>query len=506
MYPARTLLLLILLPLSPLAALTGCTPSDDSDGNNEIVIPDDYTPRQPGDQPNIVVFFTDDQGFADLGIQNQLSDLKTPFIDGIAKAGITASQAYVTAPQCTPSRAGLHTGRYQQKFGVDDNRFTPLPLDVVTIGDRMSALGYTTGMVGKWHLEIDSSSDEWVAEHHPELVGTDYKPDDIPLEDRKPYFPDKRGYKDVYFGYHNEYWTTYTKDGKDREADFLDDTRYRIDAISDAAEKFIDRHYDEPFFLHIAHFAPHVPLVAIEKYLDRFPGDMENRRRYALAMTSAVDDGVGQVLSALARYSLLENTLVIFMSDNGAPLGLEPTDAPINDQEEEWNGSYNTPLIGEKGMLTEGGIRVPFVAQWPGKIASGHTIEQPISSLDIGATALTLAGADDQTLQEMDGVNLMPAFMEEDETYLSERPLFWRFWGQSAVLQGDWKYLSMGEQDEYLFDMSSSAAEESNLIDLYPDKAAELKDQLEEWEEELLRNSEAPNAKEKAWYDYHMGH
>ena len=463
-------------------------------------------PETPKQKTNIIVFFTDDQGFADLGIQNQLQDLKTPNIDSIARAGITATNAYVTAPQCTPSRAAIHTGLYQQRFGVDDNRYTPMPLDVTTIGERMTALGYTTGMVGKWHLEIDQNSDEWAEEHHPELAGPDFSAGDVPMDERKLYFPNHRGYQDVYFGYHHQYWATYDQNGETRAESYIQDSRDRILAISDAAVKFIDRHHDEAFFLHIAHFAPHVPLAAAEKYLDRFPGDMENRRRYALAMMSAIDDGVGDVLSSLAEYGLLENTLVIFMSDNGAPLGLEPTDAPIEDIDEAWNGSYNTPLIGEKGMLTDGGIRVPFVAQWPGMIPAGKILENPVSSLDIGYTALRIAGAETAELKPLDGLDLMPAFLGE-EAYLAERTLFWRFWSQSAARKDNWKYLRLGNDDsaqEFLFDLNSINAESENLIEAHPDIATALKQQLSDWESTLKRTPQGTNSQEIQWYDFYL--
>ncbi|MGB5326360.1 MAG: sulfatase-like hydrolase/transferase [Pseudomonadales bacterium] len=232
-----------------------------------------------------------------------------------------------------------------------------MPLDVVTLGQRFVELDYATGMVGKWHLEIDQQSREWLAENHPELNQEDDAVSKIPLSEQRTYFPDMRGYQDTYFGYHREYWATFDTKGNSRAASYIQDSAYRVDAVSNAAVKFIERHWQRPFYLHVAHFAPHVPLVATQRYLDRFPDDMEMRRKHALAMMSAIDDGVGSIMETLDKYQITGNTLVFFVGDNGAPLGPDMTDAPISDNWEPWDGSLNTPLTGEKGMLTDGGIR-----------------------------------------------------------------------------------------------------------------------------------------------------
>ena len=171
----------------------------------------------------------------------------------------------------------------------------------------------------------------------------------------------------------------------------------------------LKKHHNEPFYLHVAYYAPHVPLESTEKYLKRFSDISIQRRKYALAMMSAVDDGVGQILHTLAKYDIDDNTIVFFISDNGAPLGLDMTDAPITDHHETWDGSMNTPLVGEKGMLTEGGIRVPYVMKWPEKVSSGIVLHKPVSSLDATFTVLKAAGASNETLSHLDGVDLMPA-------------------------------------------------------------------------------------------------
>jgi arylsulfatase A-like enzyme len=435
--------------------------------------------------PNVIVIYTDDQGYADLGVQGQVDDVKTPNIDQLAHNGVRFTHAYVTSPQFTPSRAAMVTGQYQQRFGVDENKFTPIPERVETLGNRFKKLGYKTGMVGKWHLEVDGNSREWGGKNYPELVP--FNVNSVPFDVRKQYFPDARGYDDTFFGFDQRYWTNFKLDGQSKDASYVNYGMYRLDAISKAATTFIDRNWDKPFYLHVAHYGPHVPLGATEKYLSRFPEDMPTRRRYALAMISAIDDGVGQIVATLERYQLLDNTMIFFISDNGAPLGDDMTDAPITTKSEDWDGSVNTPYIGEKGMLTEGGIRVPYIMQWPGHLNAGTVIDKPVSALDAAYTALKSAG--ETELDELDGVDLMPALVGQDE-YLDNRPLFWRFYKQRAIRQGRWKYLQAGIKREYLFDMYSDTHENVNLIDQYPDIAESLRKTYQNWSAEMLRKDE----------------
>jgi len=459
----------------------------------------------PEKKPNIIVIFTDDQGFSDLGVQNVLPDVKTPNIDQLAANGVRMTNGYVTAPQCTPSRAGMISGQYQQKFGVDDNRYTPMPLDVVTLGEHFQTLDYKTGMTGKWHLEIDQNSKTWLAEHYPEIAPSTFKPGQIPLKVKKQYFPNNRGYEDTYFGYINQYWATFDKQGSTIAEKYIKDKSYRIDAVSDASVAFIDRNHESPFYLHVAHFGPHVPMGALEVYLERFPDDSIKRRQYALAMISAIDDGVGKIVAALNKYQLLENTMIIFISDNGAPLGLDMTDTPIHIRQEAWNGSMNYPLAGEKGMLTDGGIKVPYIIQWPNKIQRGMVLEQPVISLDATYTALKAAGATTEMLSKIDGTDLIPA-LTDSPLYLEDRPLFWRFWNQSAIRIGNWKYLKVGTSNEYLFEMSSPEHSTHNLFSQEQERANKMKKQLLEWEKGLKRKSEnsAPNHQERTWYDHYI--
>jgi arylsulfatase A-like enzyme len=450
------------------------------------------------DRPNVVIIFTDDMGYADLGVQGWVSDIKTPHIDSIAQNGVKMTHGYVTAPQCTPSRAAMVTGMYQQRFGVDDNRYTPMPLDVKTLGEQFQAMGYKTGMVGKWHLEIDQNSKEWLRQNEPSL-----NPGLVPISTRKKFFPNNRGYEDTYFGYINNYWTTFDIAGNTKTESYINNPAYRVDVVSDAAVSFIRRNHDKPFYLHVAHYAPHVPLEAPQKYLNKFPDIGIERRKYALSMISAVDHGVGRLLATLNEYKILDNTIVFFISDNGAPLGLDMTDAPIEVAQEAWDGSMNTPMVGEKGMLSDGGIRVPYLVQWPKKLPAGISFHKPISSLDAAYTALKASGASQEVLNNLDGIDIVPA-LTGSSTYLDQRALFWRFWSQSAVRVGKWKYLKAGLNREYLFDMYSPEHEHKNLLSIYPEKANELKVLLENWERTLPRQTAGTplNTQEINWYNY----
>ncbi|MEM7258425.1 MAG: sulfatase-like hydrolase/transferase, partial [Pseudomonadota bacterium] len=343
------------------------------------------TTEDRNDSPNVIVIFTDDQGYADLGANGVVSDIATPHLDALANDGVRMTSGYVTAPQCTPSRAALMTGRYQQKFNLDDNSLTPMTLDQPTMADRLQDAGYQTGIAGKWHLDIDQNS-------------RDFDVSNTPLTVRQEYFPDARGFDDVYVGYRNTWWTNFDIDGRTLNVGYRRNEDYRLDVTTDAGLTFIDRHHDKPFFLYLPYFAPHVPMEATEEYLSRHESAPETRRRYALAMMSAIDDGVGAIRQKLEDHNLTDNTLLFFISDNGAPLGIDLRDAPIEDNGAAWDGSLNTPWVGEKGMLTEGGIRVPYVVTWPGTLPANTVIDTPVSTLDVAATALELANADTSDL------------------------------------------------------------------------------------------------------------
>jgi len=461
--------------------------------------------RPAAAKPNIIVIFTDDQGYADLGCQEMLQDLKTPHLDRLAADGVRCTSGYVTAPQCVPSRAGILAGRYQQRFGVDHNGKGPLPLSERTIADRLRAAGYVTGMVGKWHLDPNHTCHDWIKANLPDApAGPKAKGVHIPGPLRAKYLPESRGFTDYFCGNINRYRTNFKFDGTSTKPQDVTHSRFRLDVQSDAAVAFIDRNKDKPFFLYLAYFAPHVPLEATEKYLERFPGEMPERRRYCLAMMSAIDDGVGRILDRLEQHGLHENTLIMFISDNGAPLKIQKEDRPISYRGGAWDGSLNDPWMGEKGMLTEGGIRVPFLVTWPGTIPAGKTYEQPVISLDVGATALALAGL--PATPELDGVNLIP-HLTGTNTAPPHEVLFWRFWNQTAVRKGKWKYLQAGGEKKYLFDLESSEHETKNLIKEHPAIAAELEAALQAWAKEQ-KDPGVPagplNVQEVKFYDHYL--
>ncbi len=454
-------------------------------------------------RPNIIFIYTDDHGYADLGANSVVDDIQTPNLDLLAAKGVLMSAGYVTSPQCTPSRAGLMSGRYQQRFGVDDNRFTPMPLEQATLAEKLLVAGYKTGMAGKWHLEISDNSITWFEDTYKPGTTENYSFSKIPFSEKVKYYPENRGFQDTFFGYKNRYRTNYSLAGETIPVSTVSDKRFRVDVVTDASTTFIDRHYADPFFLYVAYFAPHVPLQATEEYLSRFPGDMPERRRYALAMIAAIDDGVGEIVDKLESYGIGENTIIFFMSDNGAPLAMTKADVePVSEGGSTWDGSLNDPWIGEKGMLTEGALRVPYIVNWKGHVPAGTVYPEPVSTLDAAATAAALAGV---TATDLDGVNLLPYL--NDPSIKPDRALFWKFWQQTAVRKGDWKFLKTGSEGEYLFDLSRTEPEKNNLIDDNPEIAAQLKQELTTWAEEL-RHPGVPdielNPEEKNWYEFYF--
>lgn len=422
-------------------------------------------------KPNVIVIFTDDHGFADLSCIGTESDVKTPHLDRMAAQGVRFTDGYVTAPQCCPSRAGLLTGRDQNRFGFCANGDGPLPLDERTIADHLSKSGYVTGMVGKWHLEPNVSDKVFLQKNNV----TNGK---IPPVLLNQYHPQARGFQETFCGYINSYSATYDLKGtRFPKLQQIKTEGDRLDRQSDAALRFIDIHHAKPFFLYLAYYGPHVPLASSKKYLDRFPGPMPERRRYALAMLSAIDDGVGQILEKLEKYEIDRNTIIFFIGDNGAPLKLTMPDTPINTDGPEWDGSKNTPLNGEKGMLAEGGIRVPFLMRWSGTIKPGQVIKTPVSTLDVAATAV--AAARTEKPANFDGLNLLPLLT--NGTVLPARSLYWRFWTQTATRQGDWKLLKVGDRKPFLFNIAEDPEEKRNLLDQHPDIAARLEKNLADW-------------------------
>jgi arylsulfatase len=405
-------------------------------------------------KPNILLFVADDLGYGDLGCHGG-KQIPTPHIDSLAAHGVRCTSGYVTCPVCSPTRAGLLTGRYQQRFGHEFNPGPPtaapvnfgLPLSEKTLADRLKSLGYTTGMVGKWHLG--------------------FKPD---------YHPLSRGF-DEYFGFlggaHS--YVNAKADGANpimRGRDTIDEKEYLTDAFTREATAFISRHKDQPFFLYLTYNAVHAPMQAPEKYRSRFAGIENERRRTYAAMLSAMDDGIGRVLETLRREGLEKDTLVLFISDNGGP--------------PRANASQNTPLSGAKGTVMEGGIRVPFLVQWRGKLPEGKVYDAPVMSLDIVPTAVAAAGGEIDVGARLDGVNLLP-HLPANESKSPHDALFWRFGDARAIRAGDWKLIRQGTSPPQLFNLASDIGESKNQAAEKPDIARDLETRLMKWDSQLAQ-------------------
>jgi len=399
-----------------------------------------------GKGPNLVIILTDDQGYADVGF-NGSPDILTPHLDTIAANGIRFTNGYVSYAVCSPSRAGLMTGRYQDRFGYTTNpTIDPkedragLPLEEKTIAEVLRQVGYTSMAIGKWHLgthprfhPLNRGFDEFYGFLSG---GHDYFPEDLVLNDLSEV---------------KEEWGWYrTKILRNRSPVVTDE--YLTDEFSNEAVSFIERHYADqnPFFLYLAYNAPHTPMQATQRYLDRFPNLGGTRRTYA-AMLAAVDDGVGRLLAKLREHDLEEETLVFYLSDNGGATN---------------NGSINLPLRAHKGSLYEGGIRVPFAAQWKGTLPAGIVFDHPVISLDIMATIVALSGAAISADYPLDGVNLVPHL-----TGANPDPphslLFWRKYQDMsrAVRFGDFKLVDTDPATEEmeLYNLTDDIGERSFL-------------------------------------------
>jgi arylsulfatase B len=422
-------------------------------------------PKAPR-KPNIIVILADDLGYGDLGCQG-CKDIPTPNIDTLARNGIRFTDGYVSSPYCSPSRAGFLTGRYQQRFGHEFN--TPrrrtdlgLPLTETTLADRLKACGYATGLVGKWHLGAGGK-----------------------------FHPLHRGF-DEFFGFAHEghfyvgphYKGEYTSSLREKEPEYdrlnpilrgteqVDEKEYLTEAFTREALAFIDRHKDQRFFLYLAYNAVHSPMQAIPRYLDRFATIADKKRRVFAAMLAALDDGVGAVLKKLRDADIEEQTLILFLSDNGGPTAELTTS--------------NLPLRGFKGEVLEGGIRVPFLVQWKGHVPAGKVYHQPIIALDILPTALAAARCKLPDDAKIDGINLLP-YLTGHNLEPPHEYLFWRLGTQLAVRKGNWKLLKNGSDPVQLFDLGADIGEKNNLVERKPDVVKELDAALQRWNGQLAR-------------------
>ena len=421
--------------------------------------------------PNILVIVTDDMGYGDIGIHGS-KDIPTPNIDALAKAGIRFTDAYVSGPYCSPTRAGLLTGRYQQRFGHEFNLNMSadysdfgLPLSETTMADRLKAAGYRTALIGKWHLGFGDK-----------------------------FHPMARGF-DEFFGFlgHSH---SYLEAESSSDNPVLDgrkvvlETPYLTEALTDRAVDFIKRQKSHPFFLYLAFNAVHTPMEATDKYLARFAHIEDNQRRTYAAMLSAMDDGIGKTLAALRLEGLEENTLVVFFNDNGGPTMAGTT----------INGSSNAPLRGSKRQTWEGGIRVAFIIRWKGHLAEGKIDNRPIIQLDVLPTALAAAGVQTHSQWQLDGVNLLP-FLTGKKSGRPHETLYWRFGEHMAIRKGDWKLVKTGEgplkeantssfndlSNAELYNLAEDIGETKNLAPTHPEKVRELAADWQRWNKKLAK-------------------
>ena len=436
------------------------------------------------DQPNIIVLFADDLGYGELSCQGN-AEIPTPHIDSIAQNGVRFTNGYVTGPNCSPSRAGLLSGRIPTRFGYENNPIghrnedptIGLPASEVTIAETLQNAGYTTGIIGKWHQG-------GTAAYHPFRHGFD---EFFGFMHEGHYFvpPPYKGLTTMlrrktlpgnavgrWVGKKNLIYTDHMRGNEpDYDADNpitrggqpVVETEYLTDALTREAVDFIDRHDDKPFFLYLAYNAVHSPLQGADAYVEKFSNIKDIHRRIFAAMLSNLDDSVGAVMQQLRKSGIEENTMVFFVSDNGGPTR-ELT-------------SSNLPLKGEKGSMYEGALRVPFMVQWKGSLPAGKVYDKPVSSLDIYATAAELAGAN--TPKQIEGVDLVP-FLTGKKTGTPHKTLFWRQGGKAGLRHGDWKLVRMGgrkvtgKAQWELYDLSKDISEEMNLAKANPERVAEL--------------------------------
>ena len=416
--------------------------------------------------PNVIVIISDDQGYADVGFHGS-NEIFTPNIDRIAKNGVVFSEGYVSYAVCSPSRAGLITGRYQNRFGYSRNillapndSLMGLPLSEQTLPDVLNNVDYKTKAIGKWHLGAHKSlvpEKRGFDEFFGFLIGGHrYFPEDLTLND----LTEARRQMDGYI-------TKIYDNGKR-----INTKKYLTEELSDNAVKFIEDNSDNPFFLYLSYNAPHTPLQATTKDLERNKHiDIEKRQTYA-AMVSSMDDGIGLILDKLEQKNIFENTIVFFFSDNGGV---------------EWyNFSDNGPLRGIKGDFFEGGIRVPFTMQWPNKIKPGTIYDKPIIALDIFATVASAAKAEKYIKNEIDGVNLIP-YLSGNKSGSPHEYLYWKNPDKDIdVIRDDrYKYLRI-KNDEFIFDLKNDISEESNIVDLSKPIYDRLKSQFKLWEKDMI--------------------
>ncbi|MDO6604579.1 sulfatase-like hydrolase/transferase [Arenibacter palladensis] len=417
------------------------------------------------EQPNIVLLFADDAGYADFGFQGS-TVMKTPNLDKLAKQGVRFTQAYVTHPTCGPSRAGLITGKSQYRFGYEENNVPGfmsavsaadgaemgLPVEEVTMADYLKKQGYATAFYGKWHL---GGADRF----HPLKRGFD------------EFYGFRGGARD-YFPYEAEPTESLNKMERNFGL-FEEHTGYLTDVLAEESLSFIERKSKSktPFFAFLSFNAVHTPMDATEEDLNQFPS-LSGKRKIVAAMTLALDRAAGKIMNKLSELGIAENTIVVFTNDNGGP--------------SDKNGSDNSPLSGIKSTHLEGGIRVPFLMRWPGHLKPNTTYDQPISTFDLLPTFYLAAGGPVHDLKDIDGVDIVP-FVNGKKTERPHEVLFWKRDARAAMRKGDWKLVRFPDRPAQLFYLPDDERELNDLSASEPGRFKQMYKELFAWEATLER-------------------
>lgn len=408
--------------------------------------------------PNFVIIMADDLGYADLGCYGSKT-IKTPNIDKLAKDGIRFTDFHSNGPVCSPTRAALLTGKYQQRTGISgvvtakSHRHVGLDLNEVTFADVLKDAGYSTGMFGKWHVGYPEKYNP-VHQGFDEYIGF--------VSGNVDYHAhiDQEGYED--------WW---------HQNILQKEKGYSTDLISKHAVDFIKRHKDEPFLLYIPHEAPHSPFQGRNTPAFRKIGGKEvtikrsDEERLLLLkeMIEVMDEGIGNIMKTLTDLNLDENTFVFFCSDNGGA-----------------HYGNNTPLRAGKGTLYEGGQRVAGIARWTGKIEPGTSTSETAMTMDILPTITELAG--EKIPARLDGVSLKNLLLHDKK--LEERDLFWQFGNKFAMRSGKWKLVMFKNNDNLeLYDLDSDIGEKTNLANQYPDRVKDMRYKILNWYETVLKDS-----------------